>query len=120
MELTEQNRRKHHRVDCEDTVVMNPEGACEVIEMSSGGFSFQCLFEHSLSEEWTVDILNNTGIYLQKFSVEKVWESLKEEESHASLCRLAVGVRFKDLSPKQQLTLDNLVLLNTSLSNRDT
>jgi len=112
MELANQNRRQHKRVDFTDTVVMNPEGACEVIEMSSGGFSFKCLFEHSLSEEWTVDILNNTGVYLQKIYVEKVWESVIDEGRSTSSCGLAVGVRFKDLSPEQQLTLDNLVLLN--------
>ena len=80
--------------------------------MGSGGFSFKCLYEHSLADEWTVDILNNSGVYLQKFQVEKVWEQAESGGNGVSLFGLAVGVRFKDLSPEQQATLDQLLLLN--------
>lgn len=95
-----------------ETVVMNPEGACEIIEMGSGGFSFKCLYEHNLADEWSVDILNNSGVYLQNYQVEKVWELADPREKDNSLFDLAVGVRFKDLSVEQQATLDHLLLLN--------
>lgn len=108
----DKNRRRHRRIEFADTIVMNPMGACEVAEMSSGGFSFQCLFEHSMSDEWTVDILNNSGIYIQKFPVEKVWQTTECEEGVTNICGLAVGVRFKDLTPEQQCTLDELIHLN--------
>ncbi len=81
--------------------------------MGSGGFSFKCLYEHSLLDEWSVDILNNSGVYLQAYQVEKVWELADEPgDNDKSLLGLAVGVRFKDLSPEQQATLDHLLLLN--------
>lgn len=106
------NRRKSRRITFSDTIVINPMGACEVAEMSSGGFSFQCLFEHSLSDEWTVDILNKLGVYIQKFPVERVWQTKDVSEGTAEICGLAVGVRFKNLSPEQQSVLDELVQLS--------
>lgn len=110
--MNEINRRQHHRFKLSETVVMNPEGACEIREMGPGGFSFKCLYDHDLSDEWTVDILGNNGVYLQQFVVEKVWESVEESNKDTHLVGLAVGVRFKDLSPEQQVTLDHLVFLN--------
>jgi len=112
MELKNQDRRQHQRIDLTDTVVMNPLGVCEVIEMSTGGFSFKCIFEHNLSDIWMVDILNNSGVYLQQFPVEKIWETAQDDQLSTSRCGVEVGVRFKDLSPEQQETLDHLVLLN--------
>lgn len=110
--LKNKNRRQHRRIEFSDTIVMNPMGACEVAEMSSGGFSFQCLFEHSLLDEWTVDILNNSGIYIQKFPVEKVWQTKEAGGGSADICGLAVGVRFKNLTAEQQAVLDELILVN--------
>lgn len=115
--LTDKNRRKHRRIEFSDTIVMNPMGACEVAEMSSGGFSFQCLFEHSLSDEWVVDILNNSGVYIQKFPVEKVWQTKDPADGSTDIRGLAVGVRFKNLTADQQAVLDELILLNTSNCN---
>ena len=115
MALSNQNRRQHHRVQFKDTFVMNPEGTCEVVEMSSGGFSFKCLFEHSLSGEWRVDIINNSGDYIEKLPVEKVWESVKVTQHSTPIHELEVGVRFRDLSRQQKLTLAKLIHSNGTI-----
>ncbi len=110
-----QNRRKAKRFKCSETLVLNPEGACEIIEISSGGFSFKCLFGQSLLGEWSVDIIDNRGGYLKKVMVEKVWqadEALDSKVQMTSSCPLAVGVKFKNLSAEQHATLNKLVQSN--------
>jgi hypothetical protein len=109
-----QNRRQQPRFEIQNTFVVNPQGACEILEMSTDGFSFKCLFGQSLSSEWMVDIINDRGGYLENISVEKVWELAKDKDSYnpSSLCELAVGVKFTNLSRVQQLGLDNLLISN--------
>lgn len=110
--LIYENRRKGKRVECKETLVINPEGVCELLDISSGGFSFKCLFNQSLSEEWVVDILDTRGGFVDEVQVEKVWQVEEDKPRVNGVCVLAVGVKFKNLSVSQHLALNDLILSN--------
>ena len=104
-----QNRRKQQRHEFTNTVIITPDGVSQVIDISSGGVSFRCRCEQRLSARWKVDIVGKTGIHLQEFPVEKVWESVEDKKGYAPIFTTTVGVKFKNLSPKQLSVLYQLL-----------
>jgi len=109
---TKPNRRRSRRIECKNTIVVNPQGACEIRDMSKQGFSFECMFDQNLTEEWLVDIIDDKGAYLAKVPVEKVWQSECTQKKKNVPCKFSVGVKFKMMSYDQQLTIEHLILSN--------
>ncbi len=109
MTLSIQNRRKQQRHQFTDTVTICPNGVSQVIDISSGGISFRCRCEHCLSKRWKIDIVDTTGIHLQEFPVEKIWESVEDQKRYGSIYTVTVGVKFNGLSPKQYSALYQLI-----------
>lgn len=105
-----QNRRKQQRHEFPDVVTICPEGVSHVINISSGGISFKCRCEQCPLKRWDVDIVDSkTGIHLQGFPVERIWESAEDNKKYTSILATTVGVKFKSLPLKQQLALDKLI-----------
>ncbi len=110
MTLNVQNRRKQQRHDFTDAVTICSKGVSHVINFSSGGISIRCRCEQCLLKRWDVDIVDSkTGIHLQGVPVEKVWESVEDKKRYTSILSTTVGVKFKGLSFKQQLAIDELI-----------
>jgi len=110
MTLSIQNRRKQQRHHFTDTVTICPHGVSQVIDISSGGVSFRCRCEQCLPKKtWKIDIVDTTGIHLQEFPVEKVWESVEDQKRYGSIYTVTVGVKFKSLSPEQHSALYELI-----------
>jgi hypothetical protein len=110
MTLNAQNRRKWQRHDFPDIVTICSDGVSQVIDINSGGMSFKCRCEQCLSKRWEVDIIDSTtGVHLQEFPVEKVWELVEDQKGYASVFSTTVGVKFKSLSLKQLSTLYQLI-----------
>ncbi len=113
MTLNIQNRRIQQRREFPDAITICPEGVSQVVDISSGGISFKCCCEVCFPERWELDIVNSTGGHLQEFLVEKVWEeSIKDDNGNGctSIYTRRVGVKFKNLSIKQQSALYELIL----------
>jgi len=109
MALNIRNRRKQERHQFTDAVTICHEGISQVIDISSGGISFKCRCERCLSTKWKVDIIDSSGIHLQEYSVEKVWESVEDTQRDGNIFKTAVGVKFKSLSPEQASALHQLI-----------
>jgi len=109
MALNAQNRRKQQRFEFTNTAIVTPNGVSQLIDISSGGVSFRCRREQWLSERWKVDIVGRTGIHLQEFPVEKVWELVEDKKGYAPIFTTTMGVKFKSLSPKQLSALYQLL-----------
>lgn len=109
MHLTVKNRRKQQRHNFPTAVTICPNGVSQVIDISSGGISFKCRCEQCLLKEWQVDIVDSMGTHLIDFHVEKMWESVEDKMNCASMFTTTVGVKFKHLTAKQQLSLYELV-----------
>ncbi len=110
MTLSIQNRRKQQRHHFTDTVTICPHGVSQVIDISSGGVSFRCRCEQCLPKKtWKIDIVDTTGIHLQEFPVEKVWESVEDKKKYTPILTTTVGVKFKSLSFQQRLALYELI-----------
>jgi len=111
--LNIQNRRIQQRRECPDAITICSEGISQVVDISSGGISFKCCCEVCFPEIWELDIVDSEGSHLQEFLVEKVWEeSVKNNNGngYASIYTRRVGVKFKNLSIKQQSALYELIL----------
>lgn len=105
-----QNRRKQQRHELADTVTICPQGVSQVVDISSGGISFKCRCKQCFEKRWVVDIVDsNTGIHLQEFPVEKVWESVEDKKKYTPILTTTVGVKFKSLSFQQRLALYELI-----------
>jgi len=110
MALNVQNRRKQQRQELPDAVTICSDGVSQVIDISSGGMSFRCRCEQCLSKRWEVDIVDSiTGVHLQEFPVEKVWESVEDKKGYTPIFSTTVGVKFKSLSLKQLSALYQLI-----------
>ena len=110
MTLNVQNRRKQQRHKLTDAVTICSDGISQVIDISSGGMSFRCRCEQCLSKRWEIDIVDSTtGVHLQEFPVEKVWESVEDKKDYAPIFSTMVGVKFKSLSHEQLSALHQLI-----------
>ena len=110
MALNVQNRRKQQRHEFPDVVTICVKGVSHVININSGGISFRCRCKQCLLKKWDVDIVDSkTGIHLQGFPVEKIWESAENKKNYTPILVTTVGVKFKSLSFKQQLAIDELI-----------
>ena len=109
MILSAQNRRIRQRHEFTNAAIITPEGISQLIDISSGGISFRCRCEQFLPKRWDIDIVDSSGIHLQEFSVEKVWESVQDKKGYGSIFTTTVGAKFKNLSPKQLLALYQLI-----------
>lgn len=110
MALNVQNRRKQQRHEFSDAVTICSDGISQIIDISSGGMSFRCRCEQCLSKRCEVDIVDSTtGVHLQEFPVEKVWESVENGKGYAPIYSTTVGVKFKSLSRKQLSALYQLI-----------
>jgi hypothetical protein len=110
MTMLSKDSRKNLRHKLTDTFVVIREGVCQVINLSSGGFSFGCVNERELPEKWTVDIVNNKGVHIWDLPVRTVWAEKNCQLEKSSIYAVKVGVKFENgLSLEHQSALNELV-----------
>lgn len=100
--------RLDSRVEVTDLLVVLKWGTGQIIEISSGGLSFGCLYPHFLPDEWCMDILNAQGLHLKNIQVRKIWEQSLESTEVRSRFEVVTGVEFIDLSAEQRIEIREL------------
>lgn len=111
-----EERRQHKRYKLENSLSIASLGTFQVTDISRGGFCFKCPPYTLISDSWETDILIS-AVFLDGFSVNRVWVSETENNTHEYL-PTTVGVKFGKLTPKQKSLL--LWLLDSLESNRNT
>ena len=99
--------RKHRRYKLENSVSISSHGNFQVIDISRGGFRFECPPHTTIPEAWETDIITPTTS-LEGLAVELAWVSMGENGSHEYLPTVA-GVKFGKLSTKQSALLSQFI-----------
>ncbi|MBF0446523.1 MAG: PilZ domain-containing protein, partial [Magnetococcales bacterium] len=97
-----------------DTAFLTSNAAVKIVDISSGGFSSQCLeMELPLSELSTVDI--SLGDFsLVDIPVQVAWENKTSSQEKDSIIMSTVGFKFGDLTPQQRAMIDFFIYQNTA------
>lgn len=114
--LSEQ--RKIERHEAVHLLAITERGTGQILDISRDGLSFGCLYPHTFSREFYVDILDAKGSHIKKLKVRKMWETSGDYHEAAAVFELVVGVEFSELSSIQseELTylLNNIEVVNYS------
>jgi len=94
----------------ENTFVINQEGVCQVLDLSSEGVLIGCLSERKFPEIWTVDLVNNTGVHIWDLPIRIIWAEKNDINPTSSIHAVKIGARFDE-----NLTLEHLSALNQLL-----
>jgi len=108
--LKNQESRKYRRHKLENTFVINQEGVCQVLDLSSKGVLIGCLSERKFPEIWTVDIVNNTGVHNWDLPIRTIWAEKNDFNPASSIHAVKIGARFrKNLTPEHLSALNQLL-----------
>lgn len=113
MQPIAEDRRQHKRYKLDNSLSIASLGTFQVTDISRGGFCFKCPPSTQISDVWDTDILTS-AVFLDGFPAIRVWVSLAENGNHEYLPTI-VGVKFGELTPKQESVL--LELLDNLESN---
>jgi hypothetical protein len=106
----ENRMSEHQRVV--HLLAVTERGTGQILDISSDGFSFGCLYPHKFPDAWTLDILDSQGSHIKKLKVRKIWEISKYHPHTSTKFELVIGVEFVDLTAIQtdglEFVLDNL------------
>jgi PilZ domain len=98
--------RKSKRLKVKTGIVNTPAGFCQIINLTPGGLSFKCVKSFSLSQEYSLDIYDTSGLNLELLQVKKIWEKIQSNQDAPTQFSMIVGVAFRHLSPSQKAQLD--------------
>lgn len=102
--------KKFRRHKLENTFVVNQEGVCQVLDLSSEGVSFGCTGERKFPETWTVDIINNSGIHIWDLPIKTIWAEKKDTHRSSSIHAVRMGAKFhENLTPEHISALSQLL-----------
>jgi hypothetical protein len=103
-------QRKHRRFEAPKAIAVNPDNICRVLNISTGGLSFQCFLTIDLPTKWSLDIINaGSNCQLTQFPVELVWKAPVDESNFLLIPEGNVGVKFDNLHQSQAETLDRFL-----------
>lgn len=92
-------------------LAVTERGTGQILDISSDGFSFGCLYPHKFPDAWTLDILDSQGSHIKKLKVRKIWELSKYHHHSSTKFELVIGVEFVELTAMQtdglEFVLDN-------------
>ena len=110
MKLKNQESRLFKRHKVKNTLLVNQESICQVIDISADGVSFGCAGVRKFSEFLTVDIIGNKGIQIWDLPIEKIWEVKNDAYPASSIHAVKMGARFhKDITDEQISALSQLI-----------
>jgi len=101
--------RKIVRHEVIHLLAVTERGTGQILDISSGGLSFGCLYPHTFPREFYLDILDAKGSHIKKVKVKKIWETNHGYQEYAGVFELMVGVEFVDLAVSQSYELDYLL-----------
>ena len=102
--MNKQEVRKYLRHKPKDTFVINKDGVCQVLDLSSKGVSFGCTKERTFPETWTVDIVNNTGIHIWDLPIKTVWAEKNNTYPSSSIHPVKMGAKFDEKLTSEHLS----------------
>ena len=110
--MKNQESRKYQRHKLENTFVVNQEGVCQVIDLSSEGVSLGCTGERTFPETLVVDFVNNTGFHIWDLPIKTVWTEKNDNHPSSSIHAVRVGAKFhENMSPEHFSALSQLLEL---------
>jgi hypothetical protein len=102
-------QRKHKRFECPESIVINPDNVCQLINISTGGLSFKCSRVVELPTKWSLDIIIAGSYFrIKQFPVELLWKKLDDDPRCLSMPAENVGVKFDELNQSQEAMLEYL------------
>lgn len=101
--------RNAPRIETSDLLTVLKWGTGQVIDISSTGLAFGCLYPHILPEQWRMDILDAQGLHLKNVLVRKIWETALDYTEPSSVFEVVTGVEFIHLTPEQSFEIKKLV-----------
>jgi len=103
-------KRKHERFKTSKAVAVNPGNVCKVLNISTGGLSFQCFHKIDLPTKWSLDIIiAGSNFQLTQFPVELVWKAPADQSNFLFMPFENAGIKFKDLNQSQADMLDSFL-----------
>jgi hypothetical protein len=103
-------QRKHRRFKTPKAIVVYPGNVCRVLNISTGGLSFQCFLTMDVPTKWSLDIIiAGTNFLLRQLPVELVWKAPADQSNFLFVPVENAGVKFNDLHQSQTDMLDNFL-----------
>jgi len=103
------DQRKNQRQEVINLLAITERGTGQVLDISRKGLSFGCLYPHTFSHEFYLDILDAKGSHIKKIKVRKIRETNGDDQDPLEIFELVVGVEFCDLTSTQSHELDYLL-----------
>ncbi len=104
--VIDQRRSLHHQVA--QLFAVTAKGTGEIIDISTSGLSFGCLYPHSFPSKMKIDILGENGILIKDISVETGGENSCSGELDKGRFEKITGVKFIGLSRRQLKEIEQL------------
>ncbi len=101
--------RSHNRVEVTDLLAVLKWGTGQILEFSSIGLTFGCLYPHSFPDEWSMDLLDAKGVHIKNIMVRKIWEKTIDHPNPSTKFEVVTGVEFIGLTTEQSLEINELV-----------
>lgn len=102
-------QRKIVRHEAIHLLAITERGTGQILDISSDGFSFGCLYPHTFPTEFMVDILGAKGSHIKRLKVRKMWETHSDYLDSAAVFELVVGVEFSECTCSQTDELNYLL-----------
>ena len=119
MNFKNQEARKNRRHKLENTFIINQEGVCQVLDLSTEGLSFRCTENRKFPETLTIDIVNNSGVHIWDLPIKIIWSEKINTHSFSSIHTVKIGAKFLDtLSPENLSALNQLLGLTRKDSSK--
>jgi hypothetical protein len=105
--FAEQRINERHEVI--HLLAITERGTGQILDISSEGLSFGCLYPHDFPHEFYLDILDAKGSHIKKVKVQKMWEINGDCQESSAIFELVIGVEFSNLSAFQKDDLNYLL-----------
>jgi len=103
-------QRKHKRYEIPEALVVTPGNVCQLINISTGGLSLNCIRAVDLPTKWSLDIIiAGSDFYLKQLPVELLWIKLNDRLRSLSMPEGNAGIKFDGIHLSQRILLDNFI-----------
>lgn len=94
-------RRYSQRHTVYHMLVVTEKGTGQIIDFSSNGLSFGCLYPHEFDDIFQLDILDAKGTHIKQVQAKKIWQRNGSRAIHPERFEMEIGVEFIGLSNRQ-------------------
>ena len=105
-------RRSTKRVRGKSGVALTPKGVCKITNLSKSGVSLKSFQRLELPPEWTMDIYDEIGLFVNQINVKKIWTRQVTEKDKSLFSVEEFGGKFENLAPCQKKQLEALLQKN--------